>query len=443
MSTASSMRRIAAWSVALASGLVAPLPLLAQSTDAYLATAIEDHVVVRSGADARYYFFGEVHTGDIVKVLGEKSGWARVATEGPAFEGFFGYVRYPKAETGQIHVDEAGASAVTIGTVDVFAPNLDSQGEPGSSWKPVISLPPQRVLRIIETSFSADGQCIHRVGLPPDAQGWIDVAMLRPATPVEIATWEAAIAVVPAEEVGPPVPAQLTRAPDVEPVADTAQPALGRLTPNAGAAIEEPKPAPPAPAVTPAPPPMDPAAQKRLAETRLARIMLEDLEAAYARLLAEPIETAEVLPLQQLYLDLAGRQPGSRSITRHAQGRAKQLQLWADAQESKIEIAELRAAALRTAEDAGSARQVIDAGESYAVVGRLEASTLYDGARLPKLLRLSDPATGRTIGYIQPTPENDYATILGRRVGVVGKSEYHGGFRVHLISPRRIDVLEP
>ncbi len=448
MTTATYMRSVFAWSVALAGIFAAPLPLLAQSTEAYLATVIEDRVVVRSGADARYYFFGEVQTGDVVKVLGEKSGWARVATEGPAFEEFFGYVRYPKTETGQLHVDEAGTSAVTIATVDVFAPNLDAQGDPGSSWKPVIGLPPQRVLRVIETSFTTDGQCVHRVALPPDAQGWIDVAKLRPATPVEIATWQAAVAEVPAEEIGPPEPVALAAAPGVEPVPDFAQPSLGRLTPNVGAAIVESEPAPPAtapaPVVTEAPPPrIDPAAQKRAAEIRLARIMLDDLEAAYTRLLAEPVETVEVLPLQQLYLDLASRQPGSRSITRHAQGRAKQLQIWADAQESKLEIAELRAAAMRTAEDAHASRQVIDAGETYVATGRLETSMLYDGTRLPKLLRVSDPETGRTIGYIQPTAETDYAELLGRRIGVVGNVEYNGGFRVHVIDPRRIDVLEP
>src|SRR5262245_31721013 len=50
---------------------------------------------VRAGADVRYYPFGRLSAGDVVMVVGQKAGFARVATSGPAFADFFGFVKVP------------------------------------------------------------------------------------------------------------------------------------------------------------------------------------------------------------------------------------------------------------------------------------------------------------------------------------------------------------
>ena len=176
-------------------------------------------------------------------------------------------------------------------------------------------------------------------------------------------------------------------------------------------------------------------------QRRRARIMLDDLEVAYARLLAEPTESAEVGPLRLLYLDLAKRSRNSKSISRFAQTRAQQLALWAEVQRRRLDLASALERARRTTESAESARLTMEAMDRYEIVGVLDASTVYDGKRLPKLLRIRD-ATGRTLTYLEPDDRFDYANLLGHRIGIVGVRSDDNGLRVTLIEPRRIDVLD-
>ena len=400
----------------------------------YLATVTTEEFV-RAGADVRFYPFGRVQTGDVVKVIGEKAGWARVETVGPAFEEFFGYVRYALSSTPSFRLSLDGTSGSTIGPTDIFAPNLDARMEPASSWKPATTLEANRSLRVIETTTLAT-EVVHKVVLPADAEGWIDLQRLRPATPAEMSVWEAAVK----ESIGaPPVsrapnrPATpITQVPNAQsPITQTP---VGRVTPNVGMTIEVPPAMVPATPVVVRPRPVSP-------ERRRARIMLDDLEAAYARLLVEPTESAEVGPLRLLYLDLAKRSRDSRSISRFAQTRAHQLALWAQVQQSRLDLAGALDRARRTTESAESARRVMEAMDRYVIVGLLDASTIYDGKRLPKLLRIRDD-TGRTLSYLEPDDRFDYANLLGHRIGIVGDRSDDNGLRVTLIDPRRIDVLD-
>ncbi|MHC4786202.1 MAG: SH3 domain-containing protein [Planctomycetota bacterium] len=427
------LRRVLVCGLVLGPGVALTGPATAQSSEPspYLAALTADDFV-RAGADSRYYPFGRLRTGDVVRVIGEKAGWARVATLGPAFDEFFGYIKHPKAETARFRLNDDGKSGTTTGPTDLFAPNLDARYDPRSSWKPAATLKADRELTVLETAAYED-DLVHKVKLPPEAEGWIALTHLRPATPAETAAWDAAAAKV--ETYRPPAP------PQAEAVAE--QPPLGRVTPNRGAAIDtDGQPAPPVEVVAEAPPAPKPKPPRRSAEARLAQIMLQDLEAAYARLLAEPIETAEVDPLRGLYLDLAKRHTESRPIAHYAQTRARQLALWAEVQERKLELADIRARARRTKSDAEQARLGLQAMQGYVAAGRLEASIIYDGRNLPKLFRVRNSATGRTLGYVQPDERFDLVTMLGERVGVVGERAYNGELRLTVIKPQRIDLLD-
>ncbi len=169
--------------------------------------------------------------------------------------------------------------------------------------------------------------------------------------------------------------------------------------------------------------------------------MLDDLEAAYALLLKEPIESAEVGPLRLLYIDLADRSTQSRTIARFARTRAQQLALWSDVQRRRVELDGAIDRARRTTEIAEAARLTLAAMDRYEAVGQLDASTIYDGKRLPKLLRIRDDK-GHTLAYLEPDDRFDYANMLGQRVGVVGTRSNDGGLRVTLIKAERIDVLD-
>ncbi|MHC4220482.1 MAG: SH3 domain-containing protein [Planctomycetota bacterium] len=436
---ASLLRRILICGAAFAPALALSGPAAAQSAEpsSYLAALTADDFV-RAGADSRYYPFGRVRTGDVVKVIGEKAGWARVATQGPAFKEFFGYIKYPRTEIVRFRVTDDGKSGTTTGPTDLFAPNLDARYDPRSSWKPTASLPANRTLTVVETA-AYEHDLVHKVMLPAEAEGWIALSHLRPATPAEIATWEAALArartVPPPAVTTPAIPQQVA--------ATETQAPLGRVTPNQGAAIEpDVQPVPAGEAVAEPPAPARPQAPRLSAEARLAQIMLEDLEAAYARLVTEPIETAEVDPLRGLYLDLAARHTDSRPIAQYASTRARQLELWAEVQQRKIELAVIRERARQTTLDAEEARLSLESMQRYTAAGRLEASIIYDGKNLPKLFRIRNPETGRTLGYVQPVEQFDFASMLGQRVGVVGERSYNGGLRLTLIKPQRIDLLD-
>ncbi len=78
----------------------------------------------------------------------------------------------------------------------------------------------------------------------------------------------------------------------------------------------------------------------------------------------------------------------------------------------------------------------------YDAVGRLLASGVYDGVNLPRLYRVVDPATSRTIAYLEPAASPQTKAYLGEVIGVVGPMRFDPGLRLKLIEPDRIDLLE-
>jgi hypothetical protein len=88
-----------------------------------------------------------------------------------------------------------------------------------------------------------------------------------------------------------------------------------------------------------------------------------------------------------------------------------------------------------------NAKVAIIARADYTMVGRLNSSRVYDGKRLPLLYRLQDPVGGRTLGYVKPTKDVDLTPGLGRMVGIVGTKSYDAGYRLMIVTPRRLDIF--
>jgi len=421
--------------------------------ESYLAVITADEVSVRCGAADSYYPFGKVEKGDLVKVVGEKFNWIRVLTDGPAFREFFGYVRLLKADAGLVRFDAAAKKARTLGPVDLRAPNLNTRYDPRSSWKALLVLEPDVELTVLER-IETEREIVYKVVLPEKAEGWISASFVQRATPEQIAAWTEAMAhpqgeaqttvdadepppgepepvLARAEQAVPPVSEQPATSPQVAPT-----PQVEPSAPSAGrdelAAPTEETPSGPAQATEP------PAPAPSAAQTQL-----EGLEAAYRQLCKEPIETAEVLPLRELYLKLAEEHPDSRRIARYASARAEQLAIWAELQERRAELARLRKRLDLSAEEAEAFRLALENTADYVAVGRLAASTVYDGHLLPKLFRVQDPATSRTIAYLRPDDGFDLTEMLGQLVGIVGTKAYDGGLRLNTIQPKRIDLLTP
>ena len=80
---------------------------------------------------------------------------------------------------------------------------------------------------------------------------------------------------------------------------------------------------------------------------------------------------------------------------------------------------------------------------SYNVMGRLQASSVYNGVTLPQMFRVVEPGVGRTLAYIKPGQIDLPAYALGRYVGIVGVMRYDPALKLSVIEVQRVDVLEP
>lgn len=178
-----------------------------------------------------------------------------------------------------------------------------------------------------------------------------------------------------------------------------------------------------------------------ISEEEVRNLSLEDLELMYKRLLREPKQTAEVDPLRQMYSIYANKFAKEGVEKSHATSRAAQLEIWAELQEKMIEIQAMRTRAKEGVMDANEATVLLQNSGDYQAVGILVSSTIYDGKRLPKLFRLRDQITGRTIGYIAPSEDFDLAEMIGKVVGIKGERSYDGTLRLNVFKPEKIDIL--
>jgi hypothetical protein len=83
----------------------------------------------------------------------------------------------------------------------------------------------------------------------------------------------------------------------------------------------------------------------------------------------------------------------------------------------------------------------MEARSDYTVVGVLNASTVYDGVRLPLLFRLTDPAAGQTVAYVAAKDPNMLTTMLGTLIGIRGTKRFDEALKVNIVDPGTIDIL--
>lgn len=445
-----------------------------------------DDTPVRSNAAPRAYVFGHLQQNDVVKVIDERDGWLRVAMFGPAVRDFYGYLKYRADETGRYAISRGGdgrqPTLTTLGIASLVAPNLDAEARPEQSWKTILRLPADTTLSWLEV-IETEREVIHRVRLPEAAEGWVNPSRVRRATTVEVERWQETMRRAesetaqdrqragdrPQREAQPPQRNAETqtdarspqsdrdRSDDVRRAAadddraarrsDDADDAPTREA--TGNDTDRPADASPPQAQTNQPGAAD-ISKADDTETEDAgdappadapRPTLEQLEAALDRVRREPIATAEVEELRRLYLTLAEQLDPESTELRIAQTRAEQLSLRMEIQRRRAELRELELRVQQASEAARERRLAFEAASIYDVVGVLHASTIYDGKRLPRLFRVQEPVTGRTLAYLRAEDEFDLVGMAGQLVGVVGPRRYDGGLRLHVIRPRRIDML--
>ena len=170
------------------------------------------------------------------------------------------------------------------------------------------------------------------------------------------------------------------------------------------------------------------------------RVRLSELEAIFKRLQKESMESAEFLGLRERVLALAGETP-SKIEANNARTLAEQIDIRIDAQEALGRIAEAKRRRGADVKAIADMRIADEARRGYDAVGRINASAVYNGDRLPLLYRLQDPITGQTISYIIPGPSFELGPMLGLLVGVKGPTRFDESLRLNVIAPNAIAIL--
>ena len=144
----------------------------------FTATINADNVYVRSGPSVNSaYPFGKLKLGDVVDVEEESYGWAKVRTRGPAFAQIHGYV----LANDKVTLSPDGKTLTAVSVTEVRAPNIGADGNPDSSFKAIGQLQPGETLAVVG-EVSGDREKVHKVALPPNASGWVNMNYVRRAS---------------------------------------------------------------------------------------------------------------------------------------------------------------------------------------------------------------------------------------------------------------------
>lgn len=420
-----------------------------KSVDAYWAV-VERQAIMHAGDSQRYYRVAELQPGTVVRVDGESAEWARVSYP----KGLGAFVRAESVRQG-----EQPEALVLTSSSRLYAANAVAGFD--GSWKALLSesqaLPAGTTLTALETVRNPAGAVVgYKVAAPESARGYILRTNLRTPTPDELR----AAGVDGASTEGTPTTSQPTTQPEPGTTTDTnAQPTTPEVidltqplegpgtpppvtTPDAaptedqsaadhsgeGPVTIDQRPAQPA---TPAPAPAG---------------SLQALDEAFRRVQSQSDADAEIDELKaELEAALARTEdtPGNRMIRAGLLQRIEILRLRAEWRDRMRAIEERRIAADATLSTAQKNLTSLEQSRVYTITGRLVTSELYDGVRLPRMLRVQSigGATTRTLGYIRPTPELNLDGKIGQTVGVVGNIILDPRTGLRTIEATRVDAI--
>ena len=410
----------------------------------YDATITADSALVRAAPSTESgYPFGSLRQGASVRVLEEQVGWVAVSLAGGAFDGWFGFVQAAPGVT----LSADGKTLKVSSRAQISAPNAEANWNPDSSWKAIGFLVAGDEVAVLGES-KGQRDTFYKIALNAKATGWINASAISPAA-----------SATPASETAPPkvdattttneAPVQAgekvdattttdtttdTNPVDPDPTQDATTDATATdatktnttktnntKTSDSGAAT-------------------DAINRERVVE-RVRRVKFNDIDTVWKRVAKEPVETAELEQLRERFLALAEDPNTPRSEAIASTRRAEQIAMRIDVQKGLLEIAALRQKANSNIDGVANLELAMKTRQPWDAVGRLNASSIYNGERLPLLYRLQDQGTGQTIAYILPTPEFDLPSMLGLLIGVKGPIRYDDSLRLNTIAPTQIGPL--
>ncbi len=438
--------------------LVAAAPQLAVAPDGspYWAVVTGNAVNLRSGPSAQSaYAFGKLKQGDVVRVVKEEYGWARVQTEGNAFADVTAFVPADRRVT----LAADGATATVNSRTELRAPNTDAGGSPDKSWKQIGNADAGSTLTVLGTA-NGEKESVYKVKVPATAEAWVNLQFLRRANESEAAS-AVAVSAPAAQAVPSAAPAAEPTAVAVETPANA--PASGAAAPTsatpdiggtAGGGVEA--------LSSPVIPPLlgekpqnasvtesvalessATAAQPKATKPKFVskRATLDDLEHQFKAVRDQPQADAEFEALKAKYEELSSTTAGSGGVKGMADARAKQLTLLVETQRQMQELRRTKTSTDENRKGIADLILNIQRRAEYTAIGVLNASAVYDGDRLPELYRICDPTTGATIAYVEPNADIPMATMVGTLVGVKGGKSVDPALRLTVISPMTVELL--
>jgi len=405
----------------------------AEPESPYVAVA-EDGAALRCGAGTTWYVVARLDPGTLLRVEGEVDDWLRV--EYPR-----GLPAVVKAIEGEHRPDE-GVVVLTrrsaLWALDRSDPYIEACYKRIFAEKPLEAGTRLKYLGPIQDRRG--NLAGFKVVAPEGATGFVLPADVRAATEAELEAMRAARAAEEMQQGDQPA----EQAPDEE------QPAEPTPQPERAPEGDEPGPDGDPEQMQPEPetetPEMEMGEDEGAEEEAApAEATIDDLDAAFERLQRQPLEEAEFQPLIEEYRELRSRlrdEPGADVERVYIDARIELLEIRAEVQEKLRRVAELRAESRQAREELDRLVASLQDARSYAAVGRLLPSAIYDGERLPRMYRVQSVGSGgRTIAYVLPEEALGLEGMLGSIVGVRGAMEAETSGRVRVIRPETVDLL--
>ena len=424
----------------------------AAPSKSYSGTVAANDVYIRCGPSATStYPFGKLSMGDVVEVIEDSFGWAMVRTSGPSFKNIYGYV----LANDKVVLSADGQTLTVNAETEVRAPNIGADGNPDASFKAIGKVNSGEMLKVVAT-INGEREKVYKISIPASCKGYINGNYIRrssageatkmaeakaSAPVVKPATGATTVAVIEekTKEVSETIPATDTTPAEVI-TEETKKETVITETVVTPAPTEVAKPAAKAVEVVVVPPP-PPVKTPQMIAAEKRRQTFKDLEVIWVAVKAEPLASSEVGVLKERYMILMNDSECEAEIRNVVETRVKQLIVQIEAQQRIRQLKELRSVMDADTDQVRAIKIALEARSDYTVVGILNASSIYDGKRLPLLYRLVDPAVGQTVAYVTAKNPAQLATMLGTLVGIRGEKRYDEALRVSVIDPTAVEIL--
>lgn len=443
----------------LATLVVSAFSSLAAGQQPRIAVITQDNTALRAGDMLRFYRVADLKSGAIVEVIGESNGWAKVV--------------YPKNINAYVEADrveKVNDTTLRLTKESALLAPSELLGASGS-WCALFEspLPVGTTLELKEEVAGIGGKISKYLVaaprpplVPTQPRGFVPLTSLRDATPDEVASYLGTTgASIPS-----PAPVE-DPAPEASNPSENDGSGESSQTPaNQDPAVSDPidltliqpirtEPLPPAvqvPTIVPqadptAPGPSVPVPAEAPSGQQLVAMTVNQLNASFDQLRAMPRDKMDA-GLEEMLAECrrsAEAVGGDPALVAGINQRIAWLELRMKLRDQRLELERaLQDADQRQATNAERVKKWQDQ-RAYTLIGRVLASTLYDGTRLPLMYRIeSIDGVGlqRTIGYIQPTDKIDPGRFLGGIVGVIGQTRFDNALGVRIVVPSRVDMLE-